>query len=70
MFSPKAMGRDTVAGFEAHDRLSLFGTERDAESALGRTMVKGANAVIDLGQGDVLTLKGFTDLESGHFAIA
>ena len=70
-FDETCMGADRLRGFEGFDRLAFFGEGGglSAEDVLGRAEVVGRDTVIDFGDGDVLTLVGFTGLTAEHILV-
>ena len=63
-FDETRMGEDRVRHFEAFDRIALFGgSGLDAQGVLDRARVEHDDTVIDFGEGNVLTLQGFTGLQ-------
>ena len=64
-FDEARMGADRLRGFEGFDRLAFLGGV-EAGEVLGRAEVVGRDTVIDLGDGNVLTLVGFTELTADH----
>ena len=68
VFHHDKMGRDTITNFEGRDALAFFGGI-SAKAVLNAADVKGRDTVIDLGGGDVLTLKNFTGLGLDDFIV-
>ena len=69
-FDETRMGADRVQHFEAFDRIALFGgSGLDAQGVLDRARVEHDDTVIDFGEGNVLTLQGFTGLQADDILV-
>ena len=71
IFTAKALGSDTITGFNATDHMQFAASAfADWAHLLGATKQQGSDTVITLDAGDQITLKGVlaASLSSGQFA--
>jgi len=70
VFDVTKMGTARLTTFDEIDTLALFGgAATSAEAVLALATIDGEDTLIDFGEGNILTLKGFTTLSANDLAV-